>query len=56
LWDSGEDVWPTVLFTSLAFAELAGGFAIRSKRVSLRQLGVLTNRALLGAVALTAAL
>jgi P-type Ca2+ transporter type 2C len=56
LWDAGEDAWQTVLFTSIAFAELAGGFAMRSERVSLWRLGVLTNRALVGAVALTAAL
>jgi Ca2+-transporting ATPase len=56
LWDAGDDAWQTVLFTSIAFAELAGGFAMRSERVSLRHLGVFTNRALVGAVALTAAL
>ena len=56
LWNAGDDAWQTVLFTSIAFAELAGGFAMRSERVSLRHLGILTNRALVGAVALTAAL
>jgi P-type Ca2+ transporter type 2C len=56
LWDAGVDAWQTVLFTSIAFAELAGGFAMRSERVSLRRLGIFTNRALVGAVALTAAL
>jgi hypothetical protein len=45
-----------VLFTSLVFAELDGGFAMRSERVSLRPLGVFGNRALIGAAALTAAL
>ena len=56
LWHGGDDAWQTVLFTSIAFAELAGGFAMRSERVSLRRLGVFTNRALVGAVALTVAL
>jgi len=56
LWDAGDDAWQTVLFTSIAFAELAGGFAMRSEHVSLRHLGIFTNRALVGAVALTAAL
>jgi Ca2+-transporting ATPase len=56
LWNAGDDAWQTVLFMSIAFAELAGGFAMRSERVSLRALGVLTNRALVGAVALTVAL
>lgn len=56
LWDAGEDASQTVLFTSIAFAELAGGFAMRSERVSLRRLGVFSNLALVGAVALTVAL
>jgi Ca2+-transporting ATPase len=56
LWDAGEAAWQTVLFTSIAFAELAGGFAMRSERVSLWRLGVFTNRTLVGAVALTAGL
>ena len=53
LWDAGDAAWQTVLFTSIAFAELAGTFAMRSERVSLRRLGPFTNRALVGAVALT---
>jgi Ca2+-transporting ATPase len=56
LWDAGEDAWQTVLFTSIAFAELAGSFAMRSERVSLWRLGPFTNRALVGAVAGTVAL
>jgi Ca2+-transporting ATPase len=56
LWDAGEEAWQTVLFTSIAFAELAGTFAMRSERVSLWRLGPFTNRALVGAVAGTVAL
>ena len=56
LWHAGDEAWQTVLFMSIAFAELAGGFAMRSELMSLRQLGVFTNRALVGAVALTVAL
>lgn len=56
LWDSGDDAWQTVLFTSIAFAELAGTFAMRSERVSLWRLGPFTNRSLVAAVALTVAL
>ena len=56
LWHAGDRDWQTVLFTSIAFAELAGTFAMRSERVSLRRLGPFTNRALVGAVALTVAL
>jgi Ca2+-transporting ATPase len=56
LWQADDEAWQTVLFTAIAFAELAGGFAMRSERVSLRRLGPFGNRALLGAVALTVAL
>ncbi len=56
LWRSGDGAWQTVLFTSIAFAELAGGFSMRSETRSLRRLGLLGNRALAGAVALTVAL
>ena len=56
LWDAGDAAWQTVLFTAIAFAELAGGFAMRSERVSLRRLGPLTNRPLVIAVAATVAL
>lgn len=45
-----------MLFTSIAFAEPAGGFATHSERTSLRRPGLFTNRALVGAVALTVAL
>ena len=56
IWNAGGDAWQTVLFTSIAFAELAGGFGMRSERVSLRRLGVFSNLALVGAVTLTVAL
>jgi Ca2+-transporting ATPase len=56
LWESGDDAWQTVLFTSIAFAELAGSFAMRSERVSLWRLGPFGNRQLVAAVALTVAL
>ena len=56
LWDAGDEAWQTVLFTSIAFAELAGTFAMRSERVSLWRLGPFTNRALVAAVAVTVAL
>jgi Ca2+-transporting ATPase len=56
LWDAGDEAWQSVLFTSIAFAELAGTFAMRSERISLWRLGPLSNRAMVGAVALTVAL
>ena len=56
LWRADDPAWQTVLFTSIAFAELAGGFAMRSESRPLWRLGVLSNRALVGAVALTVVL
>ena len=56
LWNTDDVAWQTVLFTSIAFAELAGGFAMRSERTSLRRLGLLTNRPLVAAVAVTVTL
>ena len=56
LWNTDDAAWQTMLFTSIAFAELAGGFAMRSERTSLRRLGLLTNRPLVAAVALTVTL
>jgi Ca2+-transporting ATPase len=56
LWRADDVAWQTVLFTTIAFAELAGGFAMRSERFSLWRLGPFGNPALVGAVALTIAL
>ena len=56
LFRADDPAWQTVLFTSIAFAELAGTFAMRSERVALRRLGLLTNRPMVGAVGLTVAL
>jgi Ca2+-transporting ATPase len=56
LWSAGDDAWQTLLFTSIAFAELAAGFAMRSERIPLWRLGLLTNPMLVAAVAGTVAL
>ncbi|MCW3009716.1 MAG: ATPase, P-type (transporting), superfamily, subfamily [Solirubrobacterales bacterium] len=56
LWRAGNDAWQTVLFSSIAFAELAGGFAMRAEGVSLLRLGPLSNRPLVLAVAVTGGL
>jgi len=56
LWSAGDDAWQTVLFTTIAFAELAAGFAMRSERIPLWRLGWFTNPLLVAAVAATVAL
>ncbi len=45
--------WRTMVFTTLALAQMGNALAIRSDRLLLAQLGLFTNPALLGAVALT---
>jgi Ca2+-transporting ATPase len=49
---SGE-AYTTMVFTTLALAQMGNALAIRSDRLLLAQLGFFTNPALLGAVALT---
>jgi Ca2+-transporting ATPase len=45
--------WQTMTFTVLTFSQLAHALAIRSERLSLFQLGLMTNRPLLAAIAVT---
>jgi len=45
--------WRTVVFTTLCLAQMGNALAIRSDRLTLLQLGITTNPALLGAVTLT---
>jgi P-type Ca2+ transporter type 2C len=49
----GGEAYRTVVFTTLAMAQMGNALAIRSDRLLLVQLGVFTNPALLGAVLLT---
>jgi len=52
-WDAGSVFWQTMIFTTITFSEMGYVMAIRSNRDSLFSLGVFSNRALIGAVALT---
>lgn len=45
--------WQTILFTILTFSETIIALAVRSERRSLFQIGLFSNQALLGAIALT---
>jgi len=49
----GGRVWRTMVFTTLCLAQMGNALAIRSDRLLLAQLGLLSNRPLVGAVLLT---
>jgi Ca2+-transporting ATPase len=55
-WQMGSELWQTMVFTTLTLSEMGYVMAIRSKRDSLFQIGLFSNRALLGAVLLTTVL
>ena len=50
-WHAGAEQWRTMVFTTLAFSQMAHVLAIRSSSDSLFSIGVLSNRWLAAAVA-----
>lgn len=50
------ETWQTILFVTLTLAQMGHVLAIRSDRYSLFQIGILSNKPLIGAVLLTFAL
>jgi Ca2+-transporting ATPase len=48
-----EEHWQTMVFTTLALAQLGHVFAIRSDHEFIYRIGIFSNRLLLGAVLLT---
>lgn len=52
-WRSHATSWQTMLFTTLTLTQMAHVLAIRSERVSLFHIGLLSNKPLLAAVILT---
>ncbi|MFC6673836.1 cation-translocating P-type ATPase [Marinobacterium aestuariivivens] len=52
-WGRGVEHWQTVVFTVLTLAQLFNALAVRGERMSLWQLGLGSNRPMLGAVLLT---
>jgi Ca2+-transporting ATPase len=52
-WRAGDIHWQTITFTTLTLAQMAHVLAIRSDYDSLFRIGLLSNKLLLGAVALT---
>jgi Ca2+-transporting ATPase len=55
-WRAGDPKWQTMVFTTLTLSQMAHVMAIRSERSSLFQLGLFSNKALVGAVMLTVVL
>ena len=55
-WRAGDPNWQTLLFTMLTLSQMAHVMAIRSERQSLFQIGLMSNKPLLGAVFLTVVL
>ena len=49
-------VWQTVTFTTLTLAQMGNALATRSERSTIFQIGLLSNKAMLGSVLLTFAL
>jgi Ca2+-transporting ATPase len=52
-WSTGHPAWQTMVFTTLTLGQMAHALSIRSTRESLLTIGLFSNKALLGAVALT---
>ena len=52
-WLSGDPAWQTMAFTTLTMAQMGNALAVRSERYNLWQIGLLSNRLILGAVLLT---
>ncbi len=52
-WINQATTWQTMIFTTLACSRMSLALAMRSERDSLVHIGLLTNKPILGAVALT---
>ena len=52
----GDDHWQTLLFTTLIFSQAALALSVRSETRPLWKIGLLSNRAMLGAILLTVVL
>ncbi len=52
-WHARDPRWQTMVFTTLTLSQMANVMAIRSERSSLFEIGLLSNKPLLGAVGLT---
>jgi len=50
LWNQDDSTWQSVLFTVLIFGQLGLALEVRAEKRSLFSVGLLTNKAMLGAV------
>jgi Ca2+-transporting ATPase len=55
-WVAGRENWQTMVFTTLAFAQIAQALAVRSLRESLFSIGLLSNKPLAALAAVVFAL
>jgi Ca2+-transporting ATPase len=52
-WATGREYWQTMVFTTLTLSQMGHVLVTRSERYSVFRIGLLSNKALLGAVLLT---
>ncbi|MBI4853698.1 MAG: cation-translocating P-type ATPase [Acidobacteria bacterium] len=52
-WSKNSPVWQTMVLTTIIFSRMSLIMAVRSSKASLFQIGILSNKPLLGAVSLT---
>jgi Ca2+-transporting ATPase len=52
-WSTGQPIWQTMIFTTLALSRVGMAETMRSDRDSLWRIGLLSNKPLLGAVIVT---
>lgn len=55
-WSKNNPIWQTMVLTTIIFSRMSLIMAVRSSKSSLFQIGILSNKPLLGAVSLTVAM
>lgn len=53
VWGNGNPAWQTMIFTTVTLSQMGNVLALRSDRESLFQMGLFSNKLLLGSVLLT---
>jgi P-type Ca2+ transporter type 2C len=52
-FQAGRETWQTMIFTTLTIAQMGNALATRSSRDTLFEIGLFSNKAMLGSVLLT---